>query len=1060
MRPLLRIPPTFLWILSAVVWVATVAVPADAQVDPSLFANLTARSIGPTGMSGRVGAIEAVQSDPDIMYVGAATGGLWKSVDSGVTWRPLTDALPAASVGAIAVYQPNPDVVWIGTGERNLRNSAGVGTGVYRSLDGGKTWQSMGLESTGSIDDILIDPRDANVVYVGALGNTWKDSEDRGVYKTTDGGKTWKKILYVNPRTGVGDMVMDPSNPNHLIAGMWEHRRWPWFFESGGPGSGIYTTYDGGETWKHLTPADGLPAGELGRTGLDVARGKPDVVYALLEAERSVLMRSDDGGDSWTVVNRTRNIDGRPFYYGQVRVDPTNENHVWIVESPVNESTDGGKTFHTLLGFDKVHVDHHAFWVGPRGKVILDGNDGGVYISRDGGGTFRHVENLPLSQFYHIAVDDDTPYHVYGGLQDNGSFVGPAVTWHDGGIRMYDWSEVAFGDGMATFPDPKNPRYGFSSTQNGDILRFDKETGEEKVIKPAPPDTSTKLRFNWNAAMATDPFDGALYLGSQFVHRSIDEGDSWTTISPDLTTDDSTHQRYDRTGGLTYDVTGAETFTSIIAIAPSPVERGLIWVGTDDGNVQLTHDGGKTWTNVVGSIKGVPAGTWVPHIEPSRFDSATAFVVFDNHRRGDNRPYVFETTNFGKSWRSLVTPDLQYFMHTIVQDPVSPELLFLGSEFGMYASLDGGATWTLWKGLPRVPVRAIVVHPRDKDLIVGTHGRGAWILDDVRPLEALASTPDVAKQPLHLYPIPPAVEYRVGQVNSPRFTGYQMFVGENRPYGALLTYSVSAPKEHDASSPDTAATISVLQGDKVVRTFHGPAKPGLNRTAWNLTMNAFRTLGGREGEEGNRAAGPLVLPGSYTVRIALAGDTVTGDVTVSPDPRIDVSAADRKANLDAILHAGQRQNVATEAVDRLQRAMKSVDEAKKLLGARDDTASQALVAAGDSLKQKLAAVVALFTGEHDVQGLLVDPYTVLARLGNVVDALESSWDAPTQAETALMRQADQVLQAALARFNSVVGTDVAAYRRRLQAAQVQVFPQPETLTMEWTSPESGSSSPR
>ena len=767
---------------------------------------LHARNIGPTGMSGRVGAIDGIDANPDVLYVGAATGGVWKTIDGGVTWTPLTDSLPAASVGAIAIHQPNPDVVWVGTGERNRRNSAGSGTGVYRTLDGGRTWNLMGLENTGAIDAVLIDPRNADVVYVGALGNTWKDSEDRGVYKTTDGGKTWTKILYVNPRTGAGDLVMDPSNPNHLIAGMWEHRRWPFFFKSGGAGSGIYTSYDGGETWKKLTAKEGIPAGELGRTGLDFARGEPDVVYALVEAEKSALLRSEDGGDTWSVVNRTDNINGRPFYYGQVRVDPSNENHVWIVESPVNESTDGGKTFHTLLGFEEVHVDHHAFWVSPTGKVIADGNDGGVYISRDGGGSFRFVQNLPFSQFYHIAVDADTPYHVYGGLQDNGAFVGPATTWHDGGIRMYDWDEVAFGDGMATFPDPTNPRYGYSSTQNGDIIRFDRQTGERKVIKPVPGDTAGELRFNWNAAMATDPFDHGLYLGSQYVHKSTDMGETWTTLSPDLTTNDSTMQTYRESGGLTFDVSGAEFFTSIIAIAPSPVKQGVIWVGTDDGNVQVTQDGGQNWTNVGKGVKGVPAGTWVPHIEPSKYDAGTAFVVFDNHRRGDNAPYVYRTTDFGKTWTSLVTPDLEYFMHVIAQDPVNPDLLFLGSEYGMYVSMDGGKKWTRWAGLPRVPVRGIVVHPTEKDLVVGTHGRGAWVIDDIRPMEELAGHPDVPSQKLHLFPVPDAIQYRESPVPGPRFTGFGMFLGENRPYGALITYSVGGSTSEAADS--TAARRS------------------------------------------------------------------------------------------------------------------------------------------------------------------------------------------------------------------------------------------------------------
>ncbi len=1031
---------------------AALPTPAAAQIDSTLFAGLHARNIGPTGMSGRVGAIDAVDADPDILYVGAATGGLWKSVDGGVTWKPLTDSLPAASIGAIAIYQPSPDLVWIGTGERNLRNSSGVGTGVYKSLDAGKTWTRMGLETSGAIDAILIDPTNPDVVYVGALGNTWADSEDRGVYKTTDGGKTWHKILYVNERTGAGDMVMDPANPRHLIVGMWEHRRWPWYFTSGGPGSGLYTTYDGGQSWRRLTPKEGIPEGELGRTGLDFSRGKPGVVYALVEAKRSVVLRSTDGGDTWATVNRTRNIDGRPFYYGQIRVDPSNENHVWIVESPVKESTDGGKTFKTLLGFDRVHVDHHAYWVGPHGKVIYDGNDGGAYISRDGGATFRFVQNLPFAQFYHIAVDMDTPYHVYGGLQDNGSFMGPAVTWHNGGIRMYDWDEVAFGDGMATFPDPKQPRYGFSSTQNGDILRFDKVTGERKVIKPAPPDTATRLRFNWNAGMTFDPFDGSIYLGSQFVHKSSDMGNTWTIISPDLTTNDTTKQHAGESGGLTYDASGAEAFTTILQIAPSPVKQGVIWVGTDDGNVQLTRDGGKTWTNVVQAIKGVPAGTWVPHIEPSKFDSAAAFVVFDDHRRGNNQPYAFKTTDWGKSWTSLVTPDVQYFLHTIAQDPVNPNLLFLGSEFGMYVSFDGGRRWMRWRGLPRVPVRSILVHPRELDLVIGTYGRGAWILDDVRPLEALAADPAVTKQPLHLFPIPPAVQYREGQVPGPRFTGDAMFLAPNRPYGALLTYSVGAKPGSD-STADTTATIQILSGDSVIRTFKGPAREGLDRTAWPLVRDGFRAPRDPEREQqppaGVLPPGPDVLPGTYTVRVIFHGDTATGRAVVRPDPRITVSEADRRANLAMILRAGQRQNVATEAVNRLREAKQAVDDVNKRLAAKDDSGSKALRAAGDSLKHKLTAVEELFVGKQDIQGFIDSPNAVLPNIGNVIYSVGSSWEAPTAAETAYLQQAEQLLQAALARFNGVMTDDVAAYRRRLEAAHVEVFPAPGTLTMDW-----------
>jgi len=1043
------------------VLIAGAAGPAVAQLDTTIQRRLEARSIGPTGMSGRVGAIDAVETNPDVVYVGAATGGLWKSVNGGVTWAPLTDSLPAASIGAIAIYQPNPDLVWIGTGERNRRNSAGVGTGMYRSLDAGKTWARMGLENTGAIDAILLDPRNPDVVYVGALGNTWADTEDRGVYKSTDGGKTWRKVLYVNQRTGAGDLVMDPSNPQHLIAAMWEHRRWPWFFTSGGPGSGLYTTYDAGETWKKLGNAEGLPEGELGRIGLDFARGNPDVVYGLVEAKQSVVMRSADGGDTWTIVNQTRGINGRPFYYGQIRAHPTKENHVWIVESPVKVSEDGGKTFRTLLGFDQVHVDHHAYWVAPAGRVIWDGNDGGVYLSRDDGATWRFIENLPFSQFYHIAVDNEVPYHVYGGLQDNGSFTAAAAPWHSGGIRAYDWDEVAFGDGMSTFPDTKNARYGFTSTQNGDITRFDRVTGERKVIKPAAPDTGVTLRFNWNPGLSFDPLDGSVYLGSQFVHKSSDMGETWTTISPDLTTNDSTKQRRD-SGGLTYDVSGAEYHTTILQIAASPVKRGVIWVGTDDGNVQVTRDGGRTWDNTSPRIRGVPAATWVPHIEPSRFDSATAFAVFDDHRRGNNQPYLFKTTDFGRTWTSLVTPDLQYFLHTVVQDPVNPNVLYLGSEFGLYVSLNGGRSWTLWRGVPRVPVQGLAVHPREHDLVVGTHGRGAFILDDVRPLRALAANPTITGQALHLFEVPPAVQYLEKQVAGPRFTGDAMFRGKNRPYGALLSYWVggssgtggsSVTPAPAASAADTMVTIEVLAGDTVIRRFKGPAKRGFNRAAWSLTRNGFRTPrdeGDEPRPEGDDPpSGPDAIPGNYTVRITWQGQTASAPVVVAPDPRFSVSEADRRAKLTAMLRAGHRLEVATEAVNRLRDAKKAVDRVNAQLGSKDDTGTKALKVAGDSLKKNLGTVEELFVGRRGVQGFLGGGKDVMSRIGEALYAMSSSWDTPTPAQRAYLEQGEQTLQGALAPFNRIMAEEVAAYRSQVVAANLETVPGNQPLTVEW-----------
>ncbi|MFQ6047335.1 MAG: hypothetical protein ACE5PT_13435, partial [Gemmatimonadales bacterium] len=987
-------------------------------------------------------AIDAVNSNPNIIYVGAATGGLWKSTTGGVTWEPVMDSLPAASIGAVAIFQASPDIVWVGTGERNRRNSAGVGTGVYKSMDGGRSWTHVGLANTGAIDAIILHPSDPNVACVGALGNTWTESEDRGVYKTTDGGKTWAKILYVNERTGAGDLVMDPSNSNKLLAGMWEHRRWPWFFKSGGPGSGLYITVDGGETWNRLTSEDGLPEGELGRIGLDFSRSKPDVVYAVVEAERSVLMRSDDGGHTWRVVNRERGVMVRPFYYGQVRVDPLNENRVYDVHGTIDLSEDGGKTFRTLLPFARVHVDHHAFWIGPDGNLLIDGNDGGVYISRDRGEGWRFVENLPLAQFYHINVDMETPFNVYGGLQDNGSWQGPSQVWENGGIRYYHWAEVAFGDGFATLSDPRDPRYGYAMSQGGFLVRFDKVTGAEEDIRPAHPE-GVELRFNWNAGIAIDPFDGAIYYGSQFVHRSPDMGNTWTIISPDLTTNDPEKQRQLESGGLTYDVTAAENHTTILTIAPSPVERGVIWVGTDDGNVQITRDGGGTWENVVVRIRGVPENTWVPHIEASKFEGGTAFVVFDDHRRGNNRPYLYKTTDYGRSWESLVTDDIEYFLHVVEQDPENADVLYLGSEFGMYLSLDGGESWSLWRhGLPRAPVRALVVHPRDHDLVIGTHGRAAYIMDDVRPLRAFASDPGIAQQPLHLFEIPTAVQYNVSQVGGMRFTADGMFRGENRPYGALLTYWVL---EGDDSAK---ATIEVLEGDEVIRRFEGPAKAGLNRTSWDLRRDGFRRLRDEDVPSEFLPPGPGILPGTYTVRVEVGDHEAEGTVTVEPDPRVEIPRADRVAKLDALMRAGRRQEAAVDAVERLRDAKKGVDEVLERIKGEDDSTSNAIRQAGDSLKKLLHPLEEEFTGPQEIQGILRRPDAVLAMVSQAYRALSATLAAPTEAQMLYLEQADARLGRGVERVNDILAQEVAAFRRQVEAAGIELFPALEPVEME------------
>ncbi|HEY0591080.1 MAG TPA: hypothetical protein VGF40_04900, partial [Thermoanaerobaculia bacterium] len=893
------------------------------QIDPDLLSGLKARSIGPATMSGRVAAIDGVASDPNILYVGAATGGVWKSVDGGLTWIPIFDDRPVAAIGAVAVNQRNPDIVWVGTGEANVRNSASVGNGVYRSLDGGRTWTHLGLDGTERISRILLHPDDPSTAWVAAMGRAWGENPERGVFKTTDGGKSWTKILYVDERTGAADLALDPSNPNKLIAAMWDYRRWPWFFRSGGPGSGIYVTHDGGGNWTRLTEEDGLPKGMLGRAGVAFAPSNPSIVYALVEADKSALLRSDDAGKSWKSINTDNDIASRPFYYADIRVDPKDPNRVYSLATTLRVSEDGGKTWGTLIPYNKIHPDHHAMWISPSDpRLMVEGNDGGVAISRDRGRTWRYVTNLPLGQYYHIAVDMERPYNVYGGMQDNGSWRGPSSVWENGGIRNHHWQEVGFGDGFATVAIDPTGTTGYSMSQEGNLMRWNVATGERKDIRPAGP-AGVTLRFNWNAAIAVDPFEpDTVYYGSQFVHRSTDRGDTWAIISPDLTTNNPAWQNQGKSGGITLDATGAENFTTIMTIAPSAVEKGVVWAGTDDGRVHVTRDGGAQWTSVESNIKGLPKNTWVPHIEPSKYDAGTAFAVFDDHRRSNWTPYVYRTTDYGKTWTSLATKDLRGYALAIEQDPADPDLLYLGTEFGLWISLDAGKSWLPFKhGYPTVSTMALTVHPREHDLVIGTHGRAAYVIDDVRPLREL--TADVLRKPLHLFPVPDAQQHRVAQTGGERFAGDTEFRGENRPYGALLTYVLNfddlphpidekerqrketlraaeatprriseegvpqeieelpkGPEAEKAQPPSgrtgrpgeeekgPQADITVAdESGAIVRSFKAPAVRGINRAAWNLRRDAYREPP-REQQEGFRdRSGPEVLPGTYTVTV-------------------------------------------------------------------------------------------------------------------------------------------------------------------------------------------------
>ncbi|HKV11481.1 MAG TPA: hypothetical protein VJ725_25275 [Thermoanaerobaculia bacterium] len=1064
-----------------------------AAVDPDLLAGMKARSIGPAGMSGRVAAIAAVESNPDLVYVGAASGGVWKSVNGGLTWAPVFDDQPVASIGAVAVFQPNPDVVWVGTGEGNPRNSVSVGNGIYRSLDGGRTWAHLGLEKTERVYRIVLHPENPDVAWVSALGRLWGENPERGVFKTTDGGKTWNRVLYVDERTGASDLVMDPRNPNKLFASMWQFRRWPWFFKSGGPGSGLYVTYDGGATWKKVTEDDGLPKGELGRIGLAIARSNPDVVYAMVEAGKSALLRSEDGGKTWAKVNDRYDVNPRPFYFGDIRVDPELPNRVYSLDYEVRVSDDGGKTFASLIPFALIHGDHHALWIDPRNpERMYVGNDGGVAVSHDRGKTTAFVANLPLAQYYHVAVDMETPYNVYGGLQDNGSWRGPSAVWQQGGIRNHAWLVVGQGDGFDVQPDPANAKVGYSMSQGGALGRWDLEKDEIREIKPPAP-SGVKLRFNWNAGLAVDPFEpGTIYYGSQFLHKSTDRGESWTIVSPDLTSNNPEWQKQDESGGLTPDVTAAENFTTIIAIAPSAVERGVIWVGTDDGRVHVTKDGGKSWTSVEKNVPGVPANTWVPHIRASKFKGGQAFAVFDNHRRSDWTTYAYRTDDYGKTWTPLATKDVRGYALSIEQDPVKENLLFLGTEWGLWLTLDGGRRWMPWKhGLPTAAVADLVIHPRDHDLVIATHGRAAYVLDDIRPLRMLSE--ETLAQPIHLYEIADARQHNQGPEAGGFGLGSGEFRGENRAYGALLTFSLSDPKlplpddekerarkeeereakrkaaakeqpkterelkapegpegtapgkpaeeEEDEGAPKAEIRIADAAG-KTVRSFKAPVTRGLNRVVWDLSRNAWKAYPAAEPLPED-PAGFQVAPGTYTVTVKYSGQEAKGTVRVLPDPRVRNTAEDWQKREAALERAGALQERVAEAVSRIRKTRADVDSIlerhREDLKAQGDTRKKdALTEAAGKLQEGLTKLERRLWVPYDAVG--IQPQNdVTSKIFFAQYYIVSSWSPPSATHLEYLRQAEAETGQALADYDRFFETEVAAFRKQVDEAGIRLL---------------------
>src|SRR5437762_7074928 len=701
---------------------------APVKLDSETISGLGARNIGSAAMSGRVAALDAVHEGERLtVYIGAASGGVWKSVNGGTTFKPVFDKPPVQSIGAVTVDPKHPKVVWVGTGEAWTRNSVSIGDGIYKSVDGGDNWTNPGPKDPQPIAKIVVDPSETNTVYVCVPGKLWSDSDERGVYKTTDGGKTWVKVLKgSNLSTGCSMLSVDPTNPKTIFAGMWDFRRKGWTFRSGGDGpnapsgSGLFKSSDGGASWTELSSAKGLPSKPWGRVAVAVAPSKPSVVYAFIEAQvpTNGLYRSDDGGQTWEARDRSQAMIWRPFYFANLIVDPKNENRIYKPDGSLIVSTDGGRSFSNISG--GAHGDFHDVWIDPNNTDhLITGDDGGVWYSYDAANKWWKADNLPIAQFYHVSVDMDMPYHVYGGLQDNSSWVG--ASQYPGGITNHQWENMYNGDGFWMFADPSDPDYLYAEAQGGEIGRVNRNTHEARNIKPRP-NYNEKLRYNWNTPIALSPNEkGTVYIGAQFLFRSRDHGQNWERISPDLTTHDPVKQKQEQSGGVTVDNSSAEMHTTIYSISESPKDKNLIWVGTDDGNLQLTRDGGKTWNNVVGNVPGLPKNSWVSCVQAGNFDAATAYAAFDRHTFGDMAPYVFRTTDYGKTWTPLVSAQdaksVRGYAHVIKEDLEKPNLLFLGTEFGLWISMDGGKSWAQFKG------------NRSEERRVGKECRSRWWAD-------------------------------------------------------------------------------------------------------------------------------------------------------------------------------------------------------------------------------------------------------------------------------------------------------------------------------------------
>ncbi len=1043
---------------AARLWSQTAPTATADSEESDIFHNLHFRNLGPAIAGGRVTSVVGIPGNPDLYYAGAGAGGVFKTPNGGITWKPIFEREATASIGSVALAPSNPNLVWVGTGEANIRNDVIDGAGVYFSPDGGASWKNMGLRDAGQISQVLVDPHNSNIVFVGALGHTWTPNAERGVFRTLDGGKTWKKVLFVDDTTGVSDLTMQADNPQVLYAAMWHFRRYPWTLEDGGASSGIYRSTDGGETWKKLT--EGLPSGPLGRIAIASAPSNPSHLYALIAAKKGLLWQSLDMGDHWTEVSDNHALDVRPFYFSRLIVSPDDENKIYFLSFELMESDDGGKTAHAAD--HGVHSDHHTLWIDPKNPSrMIQGNDGGVFLSMDAAKSWRFVDSLPIEQFYQVATDSETPFTLCGGLQDNSAWCGPSSDLGRHGVTNADWYTVIGGDGEYSVPAPSDSNIVYSDAQNGFIERLDKRNHLSRFVRPyvesventAPADL--KYRFNWTSPIAVSSKDAnEVYLGGNVVFKSTDGGQSWAAISPDLTRNDKSKQVV-AGAPVDHDISGAETYDTILSITLAPTDPKVIWVGTDDGCVQVTKDGGKTWSRVDSHIQvgsqGAPEWARVYQVGVSPFDAGTAYAAFDAHELGDRQAHVFKTSDYGQTWQSISNGLPAAPVVVVRENPNLRGFLMAGTEQGLFYSPDAGAHWTQFKAhFPTSPVWDLQFVKRTHDLVVATHGRGLFIFDDLRPLEQL--TPEIQTSDFHLFHAGTGLLLHHWESDEGNPVPYS---APNAPGGAAIDYLLKTKLEASPAEKQTHQTpVKIVITDAngtVIATHYGPSSPGINRFVWNLRYQGARRLEAdipesplRPGElEEARyfTTGPRVLPGAYEVAVSVNGKTQKTQVVVEPDPNLKLAPESFRRQTEAALTMRGEMTALNSMIERIDTMDRQLTELKKSISQETGESQKyaPLVRQADELQAKLKAAkdgiydpnIQHKVEEDDIHALAALHANVEGMGGELAEAYDQP---PNEIVRQRMAQLSAEVRQHISAFNALLKSDVAAFNKSAYSA--------------------------